>query len=139
MRIRLKIGSAAVALGAVAALVSSANSAPVAGETELGRVLPVAGTCPYSGSHPELTRSDSYSSAVKHAQCLWNTQNDLHSGRKLINQDGYFGADTYKAMRLIQSACGITVDGIVGPDTWRCLHPDQSPNPKYKPGVWPAD
>jgi peptidoglycan hydrolase-like protein with peptidoglycan-binding domain len=139
MRIRLKVGSAAVALGAVVALVSSSNSVPVAGEVELGRMQPMAGTCPYSGSHPELTRSDAYSSAVKHAQCLWNTQNDLHGGRKLINEDGYFGSDTYAAMRRIQSACGITVDGIVGTNTWKCLHPDQSPNPKYKEGVWPVD
>lgn len=42
-------------------------------------------------------------------------------------------------MRSIQSACGITVDGIIGPKTWKCLHPDQSPNPKYKEGVWPVD
>ncbi|MGW0903417.1 peptidoglycan-binding domain-containing protein [Streptomyces sp. NPDC002853] len=139
MRIRLKTGSAAVALGAVVALGGASNSAPAAGEVELGRVLPVAGTCPYSGSHPELTRSEAYSSAVKHAQCLWNTQNGLHGGRKLINQDGYFGSDTYSVMRKIQSACGITVDGIVGPKTWKCLHPDQSPNPKYKEGVWPVD
>ncbi|MEV0528907.1 peptidoglycan-binding domain-containing protein [Streptomyces sp. NPDC050439] len=95
---------------------SASNSGPAADEVELGRVLPVAGTCPYSGSHPELTR-----------------------GRKLTNQDGYFGSDTYSAMRRIQSACGITVDGIVGPKTWKCLHPDQSPNPKYKEGVWPVD
>lgn len=91
-----------------------------------------SGQCPYSGGHPLLSRrlsGNRYSEPVKHAQCLWNVQNAYGSGR--IAEDGWFGSNTEMAIYRIQSACGITQDGAIGPDTWRCLHPDQSPNPGW--------
>ncbi|GGV65991.1 hypothetical protein GCM10010277_73490 [Streptomyces longisporoflavus] len=139
MRHRTISGRLSAAAITILTLGTLAVGVPAAAEVNPGPAQAAAGTCPYSGSHPELSRSDSYSSAVKHAQCLWNTQNSLHGGRKLINQDGYFGTETYSAMHRIQRACGITADGIVGPDTWECLHPDQYPNPRYREGVWPVD
>ena len=43
------------------------------------------------------------------------------------NADGRFGADTERAVRTLQTRLGMTVDGIVGPDTWRVLQSGGGP------------
>ena len=35
--------------------------------------------------------------------------------------DGVFGSQTYNAVRRYQAARGLTVDGIIGCNTWRSL------------------
>ncbi|MDQ2084959.1 spore cortex-lytic enzyme [Herbivorax sp. ANBcel31] len=51
------------------------------------------------------------------------------------NVDGIFGIKTYRAVRLFQSTNGLTVDGIVGPETLTALGlptGDTTPNPADK-------
>jgi peptidoglycan hydrolase-like protein with peptidoglycan-binding domain len=44
-------------------------------------------------------------------------QRGLYSGAL----DGIFGSQTQSAVMAFQRANGLTVDGIVGPNTWRAL------------------
>lgn len=41
--------------------------------------------------------------------------------------DGVFGGGTETAVRMFQRSAGLTVDGIVGPRTWRALMPGRRP------------
>jgi peptidoglycan hydrolase-like protein with peptidoglycan-binding domain len=41
--------------------------------------------------------------------------------------DGIYGPATTSAVRVNQAQCGIAEDGVVGPNTWRCLR-DGGPN-----------
>ncbi|MFF0163747.1 peptidoglycan-binding protein [Streptomyces sp. NPDC005263] len=111
----------------VSALVLSVGSIAAAPATASPAAAPVgaaaASACPYSGPHPTLSYG-STGPAVKHAQCLIN-----YYGVWVIAEDGIFGDDTYNAVLWAQRACGSTPDGIIGPKTWDCLHPDKLPNP----------
>lgn len=131
MRMLKRFGAVAAAVGVAMALgVSAPASASANAESADETYSEASGQCPYGGGHPNVSRGlneGSYSAVVKHAQCLWNVQNA--TGTMRILEDGYFGSSTQAAMFRIQSACGIRNDGVVGPDTWRCLHPDQNPNP----------
>lgn len=44
------------------------------------------------------------------------------SGYDAGKVDGIFGDNTEKAVKALQKASGIAVDGIVGPDTWQALY-----------------
>ena len=58
--------------------------------------------------------------SVKELQTLLNKQ--LHgSNSKLLLVDGIYGDETKKAVEAIQKQYGLTVDGIVGTDTWDVL------------------
>ena len=49
-------------------------------------------------------------------------QDDLNTlGFRTGGLDGVFGAQTYNAVRSYQTSRGLTVDGIIGCNTWRSL------------------
>ncbi|MHC1720727.1 MAG: N-acetylmuramoyl-L-alanine amidase [Clostridiaceae bacterium] len=56
---------------------------------------------------PLLKRGSNYKSDVKYLQCFLG-----------IDDDGIFGPATEKAVRELQEKSGISVDGIVGQETW---------------------
>ncbi len=64
---------------------------------------------------PELAKSPTERGSVRKAQAL------LNAAGASLNTDGVFGALTETAVRAFQQARGLTVDGIVGPNTWRAL------------------
>lgn len=85
-------------------------------ETEAEASEPVAPTAP-ADLLPMLRWGDE-GNAVKAMQILligWG----FSCGR--WGTDGEFGADTDSAVRAFQSARGLEVDGICGPETWRSL------------------
>jgi peptidoglycan hydrolase-like protein with peptidoglycan-binding domain len=47
--------------------------------------------------------------------------------------DGRFGSDTELAVKEFQQSANLTIDGIVGPQTWGAL-PDGAPMPTLKEG-----
>lgn len=50
-----------------------------------------------------------------------------------VKVDGFYGADTEKAVRAFQKKHGLAVDGIVGPKTWAKIKPAKAkPKPKAK-------
>ncbi|MFZ2113462.1 MAG: peptidoglycan-binding protein [Solirubrobacteraceae bacterium] len=54
-----------------------------------------------------------------------------------ISADGQFGAQTEAAVKRLQARDGLTVDGVVGPETWRALgldeHATLHPSPRFLP------
>ncbi|MET8677989.1 peptidoglycan-binding domain-containing protein [Streptomyces sp. NPDC004647] len=72
--------------------------------------------CDYTRARPTLKRGSS-GEAVKQAQCYLNLSMD---GDKLA-EDGSFGPVTDAATRRFQKCADITVDGIIGAQTWSFL------------------
>jgi peptidoglycan hydrolase-like protein with peptidoglycan-binding domain len=84
------------------------TSVPSAGETEPEAQASTGGTA-------DASQEKSSTDAVKQLQIA------LH-----LNADGDFGPETEAAVRALQARNGLTVDGIVGPATWRAIGvPDQ--------------
>ncbi len=80
----------------------------------------ISGRCAYTSSEPTLSYDPStYKTAVKQLQCELNWSL-LYT--PYLSVDGYFGSDTRAAVRTFQKCAGITVDGIVGPQTWSKLN-----------------
>lgn len=73
---------------------------------------PVAPTNQFSGVK---LRQGARGAAVEHLQ------NQLNSAGASLRVDGSFGPATNAAVRNLQSAAGIGVDGVVGPKTWGAL------------------
>jgi peptidoglycan hydrolase-like protein with peptidoglycan-binding domain len=73
--------------------------------------------CGYTSSQPTL-RSGSTGTAVKQAQCEINTT--LRNTNLAL--DGIFGSATLAAVRKVQSCAHISVDGVIGPNTWSVLN-----------------
>jgi peptidoglycan hydrolase-like protein with peptidoglycan-binding domain len=77
-------------------------------------------TCPttYQAclTRPLLQRATVYQSAVVDLQCMLNRKNSAG-----LTVDGYFGSLTETAVQNWQSKNYLTVDGIVGPQTWTSL------------------
>ena len=82
------------------ALTGGSSSAPAAGS---------------ASSRPKL-RHGSRGSAVS------TLQSGLNARGADLKVDGVFGAATGSAVRSLQSAAGIGVDGVVGPKTWNALY-----------------
>jgi peptidoglycan hydrolase-like protein with peptidoglycan-binding domain/GH25 family lysozyme M1 (1,4-beta-N-acetylmuramidase) len=80
-----------------------------------------------SGSEPTLSEGAT-GSAVQTLQTRLNVW-----GAKLT-VDGNFGADTLAAVKAFQTAHHLTVDGVVGPQTWAAL----LANPATTPQPYPA-
>jgi peptidoglycan hydrolase-like protein with peptidoglycan-binding domain len=99
-------------------LIGSVGTATAASAAAPRESVAVAGPCPYDAGHPELRRGSS-GEAVRHLQCLLR-----EVWRYGVTVDSSFGPITEAAVIAHQRDCGIAADGIVGPNTWRALHPD---------------
>lgn len=113
-RVVLALSAAALLGGAFTAPAVAAAPAPAAPAATAGAL----GPCNYSGSHPTI-RQGSQGAPVAHAQCLLRNV----WGYGGVDVDGIFGPRTRSAVIDMQRRCGIAQDGIVGPNTWNCLHP----------------
>lgn len=67
-----------------------------------------------------MLRRGSKGAAARHLQCLLNRV----WGYKGVKIDGDFGPKTQTAVQAHQKDCHVRRDSIVGPVTWRRLHPD---------------
>ncbi|MFJ4269646.1 peptidoglycan-binding protein [Streptomyces coelicoflavus] len=114
-RLALTVSVTALVGGVLSVPAAAAAPAP---ETVSGSSATALGPCNYSGSHPVLSRG-STGSAVRHAQCLLNRV----WGYSAVDIDGIFGEVTETAVTIMQVRCRIADDGIIGPNTWACLHP----------------
>jgi Putative peptidoglycan binding domain/CHAP domain len=83
------------------------------------------------GGQPTIRRGSS-GSAVRDAQSRL-----LQHGFSPGPVDGIFGSGTDAATRAFQRAKGLTVDGVIGPNTWAALTsaPRQAPPPSRSPSA----
>ncbi|MEW2397517.1 peptidoglycan-binding domain-containing protein [Streptomyces sp. NPDC046862] len=96
---------------------SAQSEAPRA--TSASAVLPEHGSqdvCNFTKQRPTLQIGSS-GRAVQQAQCYLN--NAMSSGN--LDVDGDFGSVTKSAVLRFQHCAGITVDGVVGAQTWSFL------------------
>lgn len=77
--------------------------------------------------NPTLRKGDSGTAVYKLQSILQGLGYDLGK----LGVDGEFGSATEKAVKAFQKAAGLTVDGIVGKDTWNALEGRQGPNKTY--------
>lgn len=75
------------------------------------------GSTPNPGSQPTLRRG-SKGDPVREAQRILNA---WYPSLPALAVDGDFGPKTEARVRYMQERAGLTVDGIVGPNTWRKL------------------
>ncbi|MFI0939239.1 peptidoglycan-binding protein [Streptomyces sp. NPDC021020] len=73
--------------------------------------------CNYTSSQPQVGYG-STGAAVQQVQCeLWYS---LRSS--VLARDGIFGDATKADVKSFQGCAGLSVDGIVGPNTWNALN-----------------
>lgn len=111
----LGLAMAAASMGAIAFAGSATATTPMVSEPA---PITALGPCNYSGAHPTIQQG-SRGEAVAHAQCLLRNVR----GHLTVVVDGVFGPVTRSAVIAEQRRCRIAQDGIIGPNTWRCLHP----------------
>ncbi|SDS45456.1 peptidoglycan-binding domain-containing protein [Microlunatus soli] len=136
MKIARAAATAAMGLALAAGSVATATAAPSADRgaapTEATRsVQPYASchvywrntahyggwTAGYSWAWNKIVGPGATGNRVKEIQCLLK-KNGFNPG----SVDGIYGSKTKKAVWNLQHYCSWTArDGIVGPDTWRCL------------------
>lgn len=121
MRTKIAALAAVVALGSSVALTAPATAAAPAAA--------VGCTDDYNGPHPQLSRathSGFIHEATTHVQCLLTNWHNIPTGI-----DGYFGSETERNVIKLQKRCypnsPAEWDGIVGPNTWKALHPKEAP------------
>ena len=76
---------------------------------------------------PEIKRGDKGAAVLRAQRALRRTP-DLS-----VDVDGDFGPDTEAGVKRFQESAGLTVDGIVGDETWEAL-PNGGPMPLLKSG-----
>jgi len=81
--------------------------------------LPAKPPCPAYGGTP--LRIGSSGNAVRNLQSMINVVTLRYPQIARVTVDGIFGAATQTAVRTFQSAAGLTVDGVAGPNTWSAL------------------
>ena len=69
-----------------------------------------------------ILRTGSTGSAVEQLQFWLNTLAQYDSAIPSVTVDGVFGSGTAAAVRAFQRKYGLTVDGVVGRDTWTALY-----------------
>ena len=67
-----------------------------------------------------LLKRTAKGSVVEHLQ--WMLNHAEYSGKKTLDEDGSFGWKTHTEVLAFQKACGLEVDGEVGPKTWKALY-----------------
>ncbi|MFE5852102.1 peptidoglycan-binding protein [Streptomyces sp. NPDC056500] len=119
-RFGVSLAATVLMLAGVSALSTASAAALTTPQASVAPSSPVPAVyCGYHGAvTPPTVRRGSTGNAVREAQCLlqyWG----FDVGPTGV--DGNFGPRTEAAVRDIQAACGIGVDGIVGPITWSVL------------------
>lgn len=87
----------------------------------------------YTGQVPELPPSQPLPVLRKGSVGYWVTEAQLRLiahgfPLPLYGADGNFGEETQAAVKAFQAAQGLTVDGVIGPDTWGELNEDAVPD-----------
>lgn len=78
---------------------------------------------PVDGVYPGTSlREGSTGAAVEQVQFWLSELSEFDSSIPSVNVDGIFGPATTAAVRAFQERYGLTVDGIVGRDTWNTLY-----------------
>jgi peptidoglycan hydrolase-like protein with peptidoglycan-binding domain len=113
------VGAAVLSLaaGAPSALASQSTAARPAASVSPDDGSPT--NCNFTTSRPTLRRGSS-GAAVKQAQCYLNDSLNPANHTPLA-VDGDFGSKTEAAVRAFQTCAHISVDGVVGSDTWAQL------------------
>jgi Putative peptidoglycan binding domain/Penicillin-insensitive murein endopeptidase len=89
---------------------------------------PGAAPSPSPSSHPPVLRHGSRGSAVRDLQTRLNTWiTASRPGLQQLVVDGSFGSRTLAAVQTYQQSQGLTVDGVVGSQTWARLLRQQVP------------
>ncbi|MFB7466116.1 peptidoglycan-binding protein [Streptomyces sp. NPDC056224] len=94
----------------------SATSAAIGAEARHVATPKASDVCNYTINRPTI-KFGSSGRAVKQAQCYLNRA----MSEANLAEDGKFGPVTNAATRRFQSCAGITVDGIIGAQTWSSL------------------
>jgi peptidoglycan hydrolase-like protein with peptidoglycan-binding domain len=118
-RLVVAAGTAVLSLAAGA---PSVLTSPSAAARPAATVSPDDGTptnCTFTTRRPTIRRG-SVGAAVRQAQCYLNDSLSP-ANHTPLSVDGDFGSRTEAAVRTFQSCVHITVDGVVGHNTWAQL------------------
>lgn len=83
-----------------------------------------------SGSHPTESVSTSptwpgayyrLTSPMTHNAGILTWQRQAHARGYTVSVDGWFGPQTNSVVRTVQTRAHLSVDGIIGPDTWKTI------------------
>jgi peptidoglycan hydrolase-like protein with peptidoglycan-binding domain len=111
----------AAVVAASAALLAGGALAPSAfASTSQVKPHALSSLCGFTSAQPTLAEGSS-GTAVKQAQCELNWAYANGHGSTLA-VDGSFGPKTLAVTRAFQSCVHISVDGVIGPNTWSELN-----------------
>ena len=99
----------------------------------------------YPGQYPGTPlRNGSTGSQVRRIQFWLSIVADFYNSLPKVSVDGIFGSATERAVRAFQQYFGLTVDGIVGPNTWNKIYEVYTSSmagvlpPNGVPGTYPG-